>query len=324
MVLEISDMVPDTGKTKRQLPMQKIWMITTFVLAALLVISFVGNMTGFAVAGGGDAVGKSVEKFVNENLVSEGSKAELKNTEVKGTLIELTMEVDGQDVPVYTNSDGSLIFLRPIDTKAAVQASKPKAETPIPKTDKPNVDLYVMSFCPFGNKAEDTILPVYNLLKDKVNWAVHYIVSVSGDKVSSLHGQPEVDQNMREVCVKKNYGVDAFWKFVTYVNSKCGSDGKCWEDAAKDAGADASKIKTCVESEGAKLMKEEADAAEKAGAQGSPTMFINGAESSKVYSYGQSDTYKEAICSAFNTAPKECETKLGTSTEAATASGSCS
>lgn len=47
-----------------------------------------------------------------------------------------------------------------------------------PKKQKnPRVDFFVMSFCPFGNQAEDGLAPVAKLLGDKVDWRPHYIVS---------------------------------------------------------------------------------------------------------------------------------------------------
>jgi len=46
-----------------------------------------------------------------------------------------------------------------------------------PKSAKPQVKFFVMSFCPYGNQAEAGLEPVYQLLKDKVDWQPHYIVS---------------------------------------------------------------------------------------------------------------------------------------------------
>ncbi|MGB9706974.1 MAG: DsbA family protein [Microgenomates group bacterium] len=45
------------------------------------------------------------------------------------------------------------------------------------KSARPEVKFFVMSFCPFGNQAEAGLEPVYQLLKDKVNWQPRYIVS---------------------------------------------------------------------------------------------------------------------------------------------------
>ncbi|MFW6449904.1 MAG: hypothetical protein ACOCZ6_02520 [Nanoarchaeota archaeon] len=198
----------------------------------------------------------------------------------------------------------------------------------IPEKDQPTVDLYVMSFCPYGNKAEDTISPVYELLKDKVDFDVHYIVSVDGDNIESLHGTPEVEQNKREVCVKENYGMDKFLEFVTYVNENCGGDGECWEDGAQEAGLDVSEIEQCADERGVELMKEEAEKSEEAGATGSPTMLINDQKTDMVYNYGQPNSYLDAICAGFSSEPAECQEQIETtgSDEAAgsdVAAGNC-
>jgi hypothetical protein len=192
------------------------------------------------------------------------------------------------------------------------------------KSDKPKVELYVMSFCPYGNLAEDTMYPVYQQLKDKVDREVHYIVSDLGNgEIRSLHGQPETDQNIREMCVMKYDGMDAFWKFITYVNQNCGRDGACWEDAAAEAGADVDKIKECYDNEGIELMQQEAAASSAAGASGSPTMKVNGVKTTAVYNYGKSDVYKSTICSAFNEAPEGCGDALADVEGTEVAGGSC-
>jgi len=49
------------------------------------------------------------------------------------------------------------------------------------KSDKPSFKFFVMSFCPYGNQAEAGIKPVFDLLKDKVDWEPHYIVDKSND-----------------------------------------------------------------------------------------------------------------------------------------------
>ena len=68
------------------------------------------------------------------------------------------------------------------------------------------------------------------------DFIVHYIVNVDGNNIGSLHGQPEVDEDEREMCVLKDYGKDKFWAFMTGINKDCGSKGECWEDVAKKLG----------------------------------------------------------------------------------------
>lgn len=277
---------------------------------------------------GPEAAKTKATDFVKKNLVQAGTEVAVKEITKEGDLYKIVFTVGKQDINTYITSDGAKFFPQVMDIaetekQAADQKEKDAAAIKdVPKTDKPVVDLYVMSFCPYGNKAEDTMKPVYDLLKNKVDFNFHYIVSTNGNAIESLHGQKEVDQNEREACVMKNYGKDSWMNFVTYVNKNCGSDGACWEAGAKAGNIDPAKISACVKSEGIALMQTDEMLANEAGASGSPTMLINGATSKAVYQYGNSESYKQTICNAFNESPAECAQELGAATSTSEG-GSC-
>ncbi len=296
------------------------WMVSTVVLGVLSLILLVGLIGNFSLTGNvvsEDTVAQNLLTFYEAN---GAAGLELESIEEVSGVYKINFLYNGAVVPMFATKDGKFAgSLNPIIDPSENQ--KP-ISAEVPKSDKPIVELFVMSFCPYGNKAEDTMLPVYNLLKDKVEWNIHYIVSVSGDIVNSLHGPPETDQDIREVCVLNKYGLDEFWAFTSYVNQNCGSDGSCWEDAAQNAGIDKNAIQSCYDNEGIDLMKEEAEASNNAGANGSPTFLINGVKSNSVYQYGNSEAYKQAICEAFNDTPNECSEELSGSTSTSSG-GSC-
>lgn len=306
------------------------WMISTFVFVALSVILLIIVLGGNGLTG--NAISEASAAQQTQDFVKKVYGIDLiyKSGEEKNGVYNMNFDMDGQDIKLGATKDfsfvqlptGSWLRVEDYENLDLSEQEETQETEEIPKTDKPVVDLYVMSFCPYGNKAEDTMLPVYNLLKSKVDFNVHYIVSVSGSNVQSLHGQPEVDQNEREACVMKEYGEDKLWSFMTAINANCGSSGSCWEAEASKLGIDANKIKSCVSSSGLSLMQANADASDAAGASGSPTLIINGVESTSVYQYGNSEGYKTAICSAFNTEPSECSQTLGSSTSTS-AGGSC-
>jgi hypothetical protein len=288
-----------------------------------------------------DEAKATVKDFIQNNLVAPGTEVNIKEVAKENGLykVVVAIKMSGQDkeqeINSYLTMDGTKFFPDVMnieevtkkiqDSKSAQgdSANGQTAQKEIPKSDKPVVDLYVMSFCPYGNKAEDTLKSVYDLLKNKVTFNFHYIVSVNGDTVQSLHGEKEVVQNEREACVLKNYGKDKWMSFVTYVNANCGSDGSCWETGAANNGISKDKVSACVNSEGVTLMKAEQEASTKANAQGSPTLIINGVSSQAAYQYGNSEAYKKAICDAFNTAPSECSKTLSSSGTASAQGGSC-
>lgn len=271
-------------------------------------------------------IGTEAAKAKVEALIKDsGGAATIKEVTEEGDLYKITVSANGQDQPVYVTKDGTKFIQQAVTfeeiekQKEEAKKQQEEATKPAPKSDKPAVDLYVMSFCPYGNKAEDTMKSVYVLLKNKVDFNFHYIVTSEGDKITSLHGQPEVDQDEREACVLRDYGKGKWLDFASYVNANCGSDGKCWEAGAKSLAIDTAKISACVASSGTALMKAEAEISNAAGASGSPTLIINGQTSQVAYQYGNSEAYKKAICDAFNTAPEECSKTL--SSDASTSQG---
>lgn len=280
-----------------------------------------------------------VTDFINKNLMQAGSEVSIKEVSEENGMYKIIVNVsEGQEITSYLTKDGKKFFpqVMDIDEVAAQNANKKSAdagevEAPkdIPKTDKPEAELYVMSFCPYGVQAEDAMLPVFDLLKGKADIKIRFIASIEGDdinKVKSLHGPIEGIEDARQLCVAKNYDAETLWKYVSEINKNCypiyrnGDEvyKECREKAAKTAKVDVKKIEKCVTDEGPALIRAEDEAAGAKGVSGSPTIFINGAK----YSGGRTaEAFKQAICSGFNTQPEEC-VKVLESTGAA-ASGGC-
>jgi hypothetical protein len=121
------------------------------------------------------------------------------------------------------------------------------AGEPAPKSDKPLVELFVMSFCPYGVQAEEVMKPVADLLGDKADIRVRFISSLETDDlndVKALHGVIEGKENARQLCVADTYNKEAQWKYIMNINESCypiyrNGDAEyeaCWKKAAKDAG----------------------------------------------------------------------------------------
>lgn len=310
------------------------WIISTFVFGIIIIIlilgSFFGGFPGTGNVVSTQSAGNNVVNFLIKSLQVQGATLTSITEDPASGVYIVNFNYNGnKTAALQVTKDGRYIDLGGqlvnMITYASYLSSKSSdstgTQTAVPKTDKPKVELFLMSFCPYGNEAEKTMQSVYNLLKDKVDWKIHFIVNVDGGTVDSLHGAKEVTEDEREACVIKNYDVGTWFTFANYVNNNCGSDGSCWQDAAKTANVDVNKINSCVTSSGLDLMKADETASKAAGASGSPTLRINGVQSNSVYQYGDSEAYKGTICSAFNTSPSECSQKL-TSTST-TASGSC-
>ncbi|MCK5025436.1 MAG: DsbA family protein, partial [Nanoarchaeota archaeon] len=122
-------------------------------------------------------------------------------------------------------------------------------------SDKPRLDYFVMAFCPYGDPADEVASELYNLFGDKVEIVPHYIISVSGGKIQSLHGEQEGNQGVRELCALEELGYEDFFKFTLEINKDhknrtCGPSNAdtCWESAAQRVGVDIEAISDCESS----------------------------------------------------------------------------
>lgn len=158
--------------------------------------------------------------------------------------------------------------------------------------------------------------PVADLLGHKASIEPHFIVTVDGNSVRSLHGDYEAEEDMRQACILKNYEQGVFWNYVDYLNTNCNKNtlGACWKEAAANTGVDSGKIEDCASAEGLDLMKAEESLSNQNGVSGSPTLIING----EVYNGARtSEAYKQAVCSAFSVQPSECSQTVASSENAA-------
>ncbi len=278
---------------------------------------------------------KIVEDYINNELLNgEGTAkvVEVTDDDSSSYLYKVKVEYNGRNIESFVSKDGKWFFAERYEIVSTKQNA---VDSNIPKNDKPDILLFTMSYCPYGNIAEDFVGPVYNLLRDKINFEPHYVIysnyaanynadwseycSDSSQKYCSMHGIQELNQNVRELCVWK-YEKDKFWDFVYKANKDCNSSNidSCWEGIAKNLGINIDKIKTCQANEANSLLAEEVRLNEQYGVSGSPTIFINGTK----YSGSRNpESFKNSVCNAFNNIPNECSQTLEST--GSQAQGSC-
>ena len=309
------------------------------ILVAVLAYQFIAKSGGLATLSKEEITKKIVSAIGKE--VGDASQVSVDKIELEGTLYTVSLSVLGQKYESYATLDGEYLFPQ----KISLNPPKPKE---IPKTEKPNVKLFVMSYCPYGNQAEDAIVPVVNILKDKVDFELHYVIYSNygqkypkdcldkENKYCSMHGIQELNQGVRELCVQK-YQKEKLWDFVKEMNANStsqDSDSK-WEAIAKKLGIDTAKVKTCQKNEATALLDQEIALTAKSyqvqdpashqnneteKISGSPTIIIN----DMYYDGSRSTTaYQDTICKTFVTAPTQCSSTLQESTTTPAASGSC-
>jgi len=262
---------------------------------------------------------KSAMDLITKDLASQGQTATFVRYELKDGLYAVTWKVGEQESVSYVNSNGTLLFPYGIPLVTTTTTTKP-----LTKSDRPVVQLFVMAFCPFGNQAEDGMFPAYNLLKDFADIQLRYIVDYADDTktaFASLHGDQELNQDVRELCVAK-YNPDKLWTFVEAINKNCTYENadECWTAEAEKIGLDTNQIAQCQKNEGKGLLEAEYAADQKYNITASPTLVIN---DTVVSSDRTPDGYKNTICSAFTESKKPATCAQVLSANTAAASGSC-
>ena len=136
-----------------------------------------------------------------------------------------------------------------------------------------------MSQCPYGTQVEDAIAPVLEKFGDSVDFSVNFIAGDNGDGTfDSLHGQPEVDEDIRQVCAMK-LSPKNYMKFIVCQNKDIRNAAANAEACAEEAGIDVDALKTCAEgAEGKALLSESIKKSEAVQASGSPTIKLNGVD----------------------------------------------
>ncbi len=302
-----------------QVPVQEkkapnYWSYATLVLAILLAVSVFTQ--GFSLSRSSqDETTANTLEFINKNLLGGRTTAQLKEVKEESGLYLLKLQVSGQEFESYVTKDGKIFLPQVIKVEEFTEPVPDPVLQELPKSDKPEVELFVMSHCPYGTQAEKGILPVVDLLGSKISFDVKFVHY-------AMHGEKEIKEQMNQICIK----TEQKEKFKEYLS--CFLDQGEGDKCLSEAGIDASRLTACVNRLDTKhnitasygdrstwlngryprfdVYKQENERYE---VGGSPTLVINGQQADSGRSPAE---YLSTICRAFNTAPEECTQKLST------------
>lgn len=179
---------------------------------------------------------------------------------------------------------------------------------------KGKLEVFVMSQCPYGVRALNAVKEVLDAIPS-VDFHVNYIADGNVDNLSSMHGQAEVDEDIRELCAIKLYGKNN--KFMDYVlcrNKNIRSAD--WKSCAVN-GIDAAAMEKCINEEGKKLLADNLKIAKGLEIGASPTWIAN---NKFKFSGIDANSIKENWCS-HNQGAAGCDKQL--TQDAAPVQGGC-
>jgi protein-disulfide isomerase len=273
-----------------------------------------------------------IKKFIENNLVNGKVEIEIKEVVREHGLIKAATIFKGQEQPLYLTTDGKKVVFGVIsmeeyrkalaEQKKAQEKAMAEKKTVVSedkKSDKPVVEYFVMSYCPYGTQFEKGIIPVLRLLGNKIDAKMRFVNY-------AMHDKKEIDENLSQYCIQKEQGD----KFYDYLECFLGNqDSKKCLDSAK---IDQVKLASCIAATDKEfsVTKNYEDKStwkrqyptfntdntenKKYGVGSSPTFIING---ETISSGRDSASLLKAICSGFKNTPEECDKKLSTTTPAA-------
>ena len=147
---------------------------------------------------------------------------------------------------------------------------------------KPEIELFVMSYCPYGVQAEQELLPFFEKYGERINFKLRFIVNekegstenTSGEiAFTSLHGEPELIENKRQMVIAELYPD----KLFDYLLCRADHLQEAWVNCAKQVELDVVRIARAVEAEKVTLdLVEDLQRTEALNIKGSPTLVIDG------------------------------------------------
>ncbi len=148
------------------------------------------------------------------------------------------------------------------------------------RTGKPTLELFVMSYCPYGVQAEEKLIPIVKEFGDKIDFKFQFIAQEKEEPsvqditpFMSLHGYPEVAENIRQLLIAQEYPD----QYLDYILCRGKKLDKSWEACAQKLGIDVAKIQRLFDSPAAEqLFRENITSAAELGIRASPTILVDG------------------------------------------------
>lgn len=334
------------SKKKRNIP----WKPAAGFAAVAILFFAIGLMvpkgpvstTGMAISGPvltGDQAGAKAVDYINKYLLQSGFTAKLIDINESNGIYSININITGDSgstvYPSYVTRDGNLLFVSAVDLSVTPKTEAPE-ETPqtVPKADKPNVKMFVMTYCPYGEQAENGLGPaIASIGADKITFEPHFVIysNYQGggpnycfdneSQYCSMHGINELREGIRQLVIWK-YWPDKWWAYVDKVNAETstGDIESKWAGIADSVGLKSADIQSNFDKEALALLKAEAELNAKYSVRGSPTVLINDA----VYNGRRTPAaFQSGICSAFNTPPAGCSAVTNATAGSDVPAGAC-
>ncbi len=158
-----------------------------------------------------EEVSQKVIDYLNNNLLGGKATASILNTTEENGLVKMKLKIDNDEFDGYATLDAKLFFPQAFKLDEATNQGSTGSTEPTPeekqksceemtKTNKPLLEAFVVSECPYGLQMQRILAEIVkNIPSLAENIKVTYIGSISDGKITSMHGDAEAQEKLRQI-----------------------------------------------------------------------------------------------------------------------------
>lgn len=218
----------------------------------------------------------------------------------------------------FITQDGKLFFVSGIElqnTEPAKTASNEKAEKmtckDLPKNSIPKMTAFVVADCPYGVQTQRLFKKaISDIGAMAANLEVRYIGSVEDGKITSMHGDKEAVENLKQICLREEQSN----VFMPYLSCYM-QEGKS-EECNVVSGVNVANLKACTDDKNRGLKYAAADfaLADKFQISGSPTLLLNDKKVVSEFDFGGRNVkaIKDMLCCSADNKLSYCNVDAST------------
>lgn len=260
------------------------------------------------------------EDFINDYLMMDDTKVSVRFLGSAYNMYHLKVDIGtGEAIDSFITKDGRLFFPQHLDIEEIKEINSPEAEEnlgmdiEIPKSERPIIEMFVMTYCPYGTQIQKGILPVLKVLDNNIDFRQMYVDYAMQDK-------KELDENLLQYCIQKE-GDEELIAYLECFLAEENQSENCFNQVVNNP----SGVNSCLEETDNEFKITEnyeqnidwrgnfpgfnvhLDEVNKYNVSGSPTLIINGVE---VPAHRDPASLLNVICDAFEEKPEGCDSQL--------------
>jgi len=286
------------------------------IIIALIVKTFIDDRTKVNFQ-------KNVIPETIKKLVTGDAKITVGNIKDASGVYEFELSLgtskdNAQKYVSYITKDGKILFTSGIKLEElnkqkvlgeSTQEQKKLTCADVKKSDTPKLTAFVVSKCPYGLQTQRLFKKVIGEQPALAqNLDIKYIGAIENNKITSMHGNEEAQENLRQICIREEQK-EKYWTYVgCYMQ-----EGKT-DDCLASQGVDTTKVKSCMDdvSRGNSYAQKDFDLANKYQVSGSPTLLSNDTQIVSEFDFGGrvANSIKDLVCCGSNSKADFCSKEL--------------